>query len=133
VLARKRARISSRGSYDSCDASMVSSVTSAGSAGSCCAGPRVRVRRGRRAKLPEISVSLSASLVEGVWSTNELLVGLLEEDGVVCLAGSAYGVRLGATWGETESQENLQFLRASCSYITGGVVVCGAFVGFGWR
>jgi hypothetical protein len=31
---------------------MVSSVTSAGRAGSVMAGPRVRVRSGRRAKLP---------------------------------------------------------------------------------
>lgn len=52
VFARKRARISSRGSYESCEASMVSSVTSAGRAGSVMAGPRVRVRSGRRAKLP---------------------------------------------------------------------------------
>ena len=52
VFARKRERISSRGSYDSWDASIVRSVTSAGRGGSWIAGPRVRVRRGRRAKLP---------------------------------------------------------------------------------
>jgi hypothetical protein len=57
VLARKRASISSSGSYDSCAVSMVNSVTSAGSAGSCMAGPRVRVRRGRSAKLPECHMS----------------------------------------------------------------------------
>ena len=53
VFARKRARISSKGSYDSCEASTVSSVTSEGRAGNWMAGPRVRVRSGRSAKFPE--------------------------------------------------------------------------------
>jgi hypothetical protein len=42
---------------------MVSSVTSAGRAGSWIAGPRVRVRRGRRAKLPDAAVSNSSRFV----------------------------------------------------------------------
>ena len=52
MLARNNESTSSRGSYDSCEASTVRSVISGGSGASWRAGPRVRVRRGRRAKLP---------------------------------------------------------------------------------
>lgn len=52
------------------------------------AGPRVLVRRGRRAKLPDTSQPHLAYFEAGLWScTNQLLVGLIEEDGVVGLAG----------------------------------------------
>jgi hypothetical protein len=65
---------------------MVSSVTSAGRAGSWTAGPRVRVRRGRRAKLPSMLVSHKCTCCYRLGGcTNQLLVGLIEEDGVVGL------------------------------------------------
>jgi len=52
------------------------------------AGPRVLVRRGRRAKLPGTSQPHFARFEVDVRScTNQLLVGLIEEDGVVGLAG----------------------------------------------
>lgn len=41
---------------------MVSSVTSAGRAGNWMAGPRVRVRRGRSAKLPVAAVNHDARI-----------------------------------------------------------------------
>ena len=67
---------------------MVSSVTSAGRAGSWMAGPRVLVRRGRRAKLPNKSQQHFAHFgLRPCSRTNQLLVGLIEEDGVVGLVG----------------------------------------------
>jgi len=60
---------------------MVSSVTSAGRAGNWMAGPRVRVRRGRSAKLPVAAVNHDARIPVRLRSpTNQLLVGLIEED-----------------------------------------------------
>lgn len=60
---------------------MVSSVTSAGRAGNWMAGPRVRVRRGRSAKLPVAAVNQDARIPVRLRSpTNQLLVGLIEED-----------------------------------------------------
>lgn len=54
VFARNRDKTSSRGSYDSLSGSTSRSDVSGGRAGKVYAGPRVRVRRGRRAKLPDL-------------------------------------------------------------------------------
>jgi len=52
ALARNRDRISSTQSYDSLLGSMSVSEAEGGSGGRAYAGPRVRVRSGRRGKFP---------------------------------------------------------------------------------
>ena len=53
------------------------------------AGPRVRVRRGRRAKLPGAHFRRHSFEKRhgALYRTNQLLVRLIEEDGVVGLVG----------------------------------------------
>ena len=58
VLARYKEIISSRQSYDSLSGSMSNSDDPAGSGGSVYAGPRVRVRRGSKGKLPDAVVRM---------------------------------------------------------------------------
>lgn len=58
VLARKRERVSSMGSYEGWLPSIVEEVSPGERGGRVCAGPRVRVRRGRRAMLAVFCVSV---------------------------------------------------------------------------
>lgn len=101
TFARKSDKTSSMQSYDSLLGSISISDSEGGSAGRTYAGPRVRVRRGRRGKFPgEIAVSRNVTEVIPTWSCFQCAVGvrtdqrevrLVEEDRVVGLgAGGQY-------------------------------------------
>lgn len=66
-MARKRDKTSSKQSYDSLSGSISISDSEAGRAGRVYAGPRVRVRRGRRGKFPNGEVvTIRCSLSEAI-------------------------------------------------------------------
>lgn len=85
-------------SYDSLFGSMSRSDSEGGSAGRTYAGPRVRVRRGRRGKFPSRSNEMSDTYIltcskldyssvhccESEYTDNRE-VGLVKEDRMVCL------------------------------------------------
>lgn len=100
MLARKSERTSSKGSYESDSGETSRSEVPAGRGGRMYAGPRVRVRRGRREMLPRgVFLSYFNKVIKkdclgvswvgghGGRNTDYADVRILKKDGVVCLWG----------------------------------------------